>query len=962
MSESNTLPFVVLGDAAAPPHVGVEIEIYAHDEPTRRIDVIADRWDVTLLDEIGKPGGGSFSLWRNDPKLLANPAILDWRNIVRMRINHRTVGAFLVQSKKSDFVSAAEESGDAWNVMGEGLRTWFHDAVVLPYAGLKAKSSGSRVFSFASERGSWYKEAQWHDPIRAHKYTMDPGPTNPWGTAPAEWPDVPEAYWVWGVAQPDYTAPVGYNYFRYEFTVLESMGTATFSVFSAADNAYQGYIDGQEIISVDSESWQRTTRADFEISPGEHVLAFRVMNSGGPGSLLAAMFRAGDAAAGTPAQLKAFTGDELLAQRLTEAQNNVVSAQNSYNAAQSAYDAAAAGAVKDAALLARDAAQATLTAQQEILITLQTWNTTSLTMAGRGAWKVNPYPDPAPGWTAGEIMLTLLTEAEDRGVQFPSFLNPTFTAEVDSDGAVWSRALDWSFSIGMEYSEVIERLEEAVCDLWIDPETLDLNMYMVRGTDRTIQSSAVAPIKFEVGRNVLRAHEEGVSDVKNTLALSTNDGWLLQAGGVSESFTKYGRVEGTLNTGLSSSVSGDVANAVFGMRSVPAMSSTYEIIDVDYARPFVEFSVGDWVLTPGVEGIPVRSRILSLAVTEDAKTGAPKYATEFGSITEDQTTRHERWLKTLSNQSLGGTVANSAGGTSGSTANGAQIPSQATSSGPMGMQGPAGPAGVVWKGAWAGGTSYAKYDMVGHDGSSWVAEQESRNVVPASGSYWSLVALGGAGGSDGTDGTNGADGVDGVDGVDGSDGDSAYTQAVANGFVGTVAQWLDSLHGSTGSSGESTYQIAVAEGYVGTEAAWLLTLRGPKGDIGATGALADRLTATVTTPSIPIAGSWSGLIDMAIGWRLYRVTTNRPARVRLYGTTARRDADAARPIGTDPSGDHGLLFEYVTTAGTLTQSLSPLVDGASFEDTPTSAVPVTIGNNDSSAGVVTLTFIYVRTE
>jgi hypothetical protein len=118
----------------------------------------------------------------------------------------------------------------------------------------------------------------------------------------------------------------------------------------------------------------------------------------------------------------------------------------------------------------------------------------------------------------------------------------------------------------------------------------------------------------------------------------------------------------------------------------------------------------------------------------------------------------------------------------------------------------------------------------------------------------------------------------------GDPGLSAYQVAVANGFVGTEAQWLASLEGtdgedgvsppnpnltaSTGAAGTdveltgvypnlnlqiprgnqgtpgapgtpgtpgaSAYEIAIANGFVGTEAQWLASLEGDKGDPGTT--------------------------------------------------------------------------------------------------------------------------------
>jgi hypothetical protein len=69
-------------------------------------------------------------------------------------------------------------------------------------------------------------------------------------------------------------------------------------------------------------------------------------------------------------------------------------------------------------------------------------------------------------------------------------------------------------------------------------------------------------------------------------------------------------------------------------------------------------------------------------------------------------------------------------------------------------------------------------------------------------------------------------------GEDGDPGDSAYAVAVANGFVGTAAEWLASLKGDEGDPGDSAYEIAVANGFVGTAAEWLASLEGQDGDPG----------------------------------------------------------------------------------------------------------------------------------
>lgn len=123
-----------------------------------------------------------------------------------------------------------------------------------------------------------------------------------------------------------------------------------------------------------------------------------------------------------------------------------------------------------------------------------------------------------------------------------------------------------------------------------------------------------------------------------------------------------------------------------------------------------------------------------------------------------------------------------------------------------------------------------------------------------------------------------------------------------------------------------------------------------------------RETVAVTTASLAAGAEATGTIALASGYRLLRVQTSAPARVRLYGSAAKGVADAAREIGTDPTGDHGLMLEYITTSTTLAATLSPTVDGYSMEATPSKNIPFAIENMSGAAAAITLTLTWQRTE
>jgi len=95
--------------------------------------------------------------------------------------------------------------------------------------------------------------------------------------------------------------------------------------------------------------------------------------------------------------------------------------------------------------------------------------------------------------------------------------------------------------------------------------------------------------------------------------------------------------------------------------------------------------------------------------------------------------------------------------------------------------------------------------------------------------------------------------------------------------------------------------------------------------------------------------------------RLYRIATNRPARVRLYPTAETRDADLNRAIGIKPLPNSGRLLEVVTGVGLLDLILSPAVDITSVAEFD-SVFFVSVTNLDATSGGVAVTYHYFRTE
>lgn len=128
------------------------------------------------------------------------------------------------------------------------------------------------------------------------------------------------------------------------------------------------------------------------------------------------------------------------------------------------------------------------------------------------------------------------------------------------------------------------------------------------------------------------------------------------------------------------------------------------------------------------------------------------------------------------------------------------------------------------------------------------------------------------------------------------------------------------------------------------------------------GGLPLRATATMTTASLAAGASEQGTIELAPGYRLLHITTSASARVRLYTTAAKRSADLARPSGTDPTGDHGVVFDFTSTPELLAADLSPLVDGFDGKVAPDGQIPISVTNVGAGAASIEVEMLYIRTE
>jgi hypothetical protein len=207
----------------------------------------------------------------------------------------------------------------------------------------------------------------------------------------------------------------------------------------------------------------------------------------------------------------------------------------------------------------------------------------------------------------------------------------------------------------------------------------------------------------------------------------------------------------------------------------------------------------------------------------------------------------------------------------------------------------------------------------------------------------------------GPTGPQGPQGIQGIQGIQGPQG--------IQGIQGEVGEGLN-IVGSVANASLLPLSAPINDGYIAVDTGhlhvwngtiWVDTglVQGPPGPIG----LESRATATFTATDLAAATGVDLQATMSSTFAFIKAAVDQPAiRTRVYISAAHRTADASRPVGTDPTGDHGLILEFISDAVVQSLWLSPAAIGYL---TSGIEVPIRVDNLGTSTvtAVVTLTWL-----
>lgn len=231
------------------------------------------------------------------------------------------------------------------------------------------------------------------------------------------------------------------------------------------------------------------------------------------------------------------------------------------------------------------------------------------------------YPASVPGMTVGQMIWTLILEAQARGAL--TGITRDFSDAVDSNSVSWATKMVLSLPIGTSLLDVARTLIEQSIDIEMGP-TLVLSTY-AKGT---LGSNLTATVSLDVGSDLesLGASEEldgGQAQVANALVLRDASGDLTTREDAT-SLASHKRKELYIELGTAPSIAAaqTAGDAILAENAYPTTQLTGGA--AASSGPYSSFGVGDLVTVPSMKGVNTDTQIVSIAVSED-NAGNPIY-------------------------------------------------------------------------------------------------------------------------------------------------------------------------------------------------------------------------------------------------------------------------------------------------------------------------------------------------
>lgn len=567
--------------------------------------------DIEFIDEFNAPGFGTVTV----PMDSEDAALLARDNVIRVQYLGAVRFSWFVETIDRSLVDGSNQQ--LMKASGRGILAWLEDAIVYPQAGLAENFIGERPFNFAAADGNWTTTAGYTNALGIR--WKDDNTTRQ--GLPRRWPD-PATYWIWRTSPADKNVAAGtINYMRKTFTLTDR---AKITFWATADNFFELYLDGQELMSSsrfseEAPSFSQMTRAERVLGLGDHTLAARVRN-GKP-------FRRTDVEISAEDDT-VLAGEHGLANgtvfRFTEINKTDVGVSTGTNYY-------VVNRTKDTFKVATSEGgePVNITKNARVDIQLREDRYAGFLCVGYAvgedgrpnrnvapvvrtnlSWQVT---NNEPQFRPPVILRALIQEARARGVYRFQKFSFSYNEAAPTYGA-WSTSVDLTVKVGADLLKIYDEMIDLGPDIWINPVTCQLNAAERRGIDRS-DSVILWPT-----RNLLRFETTAERKLKTVALIQYKDGWTA-AGKNDETL---GRRETYLEMGRTRSESTARIRArrlLDRTGKQITLASTVEAVPTDGAKPYANFEVGDIISIPRPNGGgTLRARIVSLAMANNQGT------------------------------------------------------------------------------------------------------------------------------------------------------------------------------------------------------------------------------------------------------------------------------------------------------------------------------------------------------
>jgi hypothetical protein len=556
---------------------------------------LANSFGVSFYDELNGPGRGQVSLALSDP---GSAEIMPGR-YVDILVAGTPRFTFKIEGNPDyQIIEEGEEEEQIVTVSGRGWGCVFDEAITYPtYDRNFVLNTSWRLFSFASpdfpNAGGWspaHEYAEYLEGVdtfscylhaqRAPDGLLYPSPIGfPWCTDPlnliagAPTANYVDTYWIRPDSMPDWNS-TGYYFFRSTFTVTDNPTSLTVTV--TGDNFFTLFIEGvpvlgEQINTADHLMWQGWKEQEIFFPAGTYTIAAAVYN------ISLADLAPGGEATFPPCALEGWAGG--------------VSANNPGGLLCALY--------------------------------VDNGPTVELTHIKSSDASWDGFYDPVtwPGWTPGQIIAKLITEASARGA-ITVFDSDTFSDSLDSNGDAWRPVVasvdradipTFAVEVGSTLLAALQQLNQfGYIDWHVRGGTMILDVW--RGRQPGSPSSSAT---LTAGVNLAAYERNATAPYANALMVQWEGGYTIVED--SAAITAYGtRVEDVYSSDAPSEdeaiMQGENELLRRAQESYPAIVASIEPVSAADC-PYEAFDVGDYVTIPGPEVV----RVYSINCQQDAE-------------------------------------------------------------------------------------------------------------------------------------------------------------------------------------------------------------------------------------------------------------------------------------------------------------------------------------------------------